>query len=373
MKKILTLIIALMWIAVPAVVYADWETKIVGEDEVVEGDYFGYGRRVEILGRVTGDAYVGGEEVIVRGEVEGDLLAAGARVVVEGRVGQDIRAAGETVEISGEVGKNVTVAGRRVAIEEEADLGGSMVGAGEWLTVRSELPGALKAAGGTVEINDRVGRDAQVGAGKLVLGPEARLVGKLDYWSQDEAQVDKGASVAAVAFNRVEGDDGRVIRERTPRGVGVGNLVGLLMSLFTGLVLLRLFPGWFDRAAEMISRRPWLSVGWGFVLMFFIPLAMILLMVTIAGIPLALILLLVWLVLMYLGGLWVAMALGRWLVERMGRDWSRSLTLVLGLIVSAVIGAIPVVGWIWSIGVLLAGLGVWWLVWMENRTQGAKA
>ena len=72
--------------------------------QVVEGDYFAFGKVVEISGTINGDLYASGGQVVIDGRVNGDVLVAGGRVSISGTVSQDVRAAGGQITIAGSVG-----------------------------------------------------------------------------------------------------------------------------------------------------------------------------------------------------------------------------------------------------------------------------
>ena len=90
------------WAAIPAAVSAEApslqtsfsERAVLQAGQVVQGDYFAAGPRVEISGIVNGDLYVAGGQVLVDGVVNGDVIVAGGKVTLSGTVAQDARIAG---------------------------------------------------------------------------------------------------------------------------------------------------------------------------------------------------------------------------------------------------------------------------------------
>jgi hypothetical protein len=128
-------------------------------------------------------------------------------------------------------------------------------------------------------------------------------------------------------------------------------------SLAVGLLLLALAPGLASSARDAVRRRTGASIGFGVLLFFLLPVASLILLISVLGTPLGFFLLLA-LALIYTIGYTVALlAVGTLVVPP---DRNRFLVFVIGWLIVRVVALIPVVGgllWmagaIWGLGLLL--------------------
>ena len=121
-----------------------------------------------------------------------------------------------------------------------------------------------------------------------------------------------------------------------------------------GLVL---FPGFFQASSHAVGAG-WRSLGLGFAVLAGVPVAIILIAITLVGLPASLMLLVFYLVAIYLAKIWVGAFLGQILLKQAGEtksDWL--LGLLIGLLILTVVGFIPYLGGLVHFGVVCLGLG----------------
>jgi hypothetical protein len=114
--------------------------------------------------------------------------------------------------------------------------------------------------------------------------------------------------------------------------------------------------------ARTWHERAGLSLLAGFVLLVCVPVAVLLLLVTIIGIPVALALLATYLALLPVAYVATAIGAGDWALQRWQAQRSAQLPWRIGaaclaLVVLALLGWVPVLGWVIALLALLAGLG----------------
>jgi cytoskeletal protein CcmA (bactofilin family) len=360
-----------------------------------------------VEGTIRGDLVTFGRSVTVDGTIEGDLIAAGQSVEIGGEVDGDARIAGQVLLLSegASVGDDLIAAGYSLENEPDSNVGGTLWYAGYQAllagTVGEDLAGAVNALTLGAEVGEDVdvdvdGEDGGAGVPAFVPGPQAPIPavesgltltdsaligGNLTYQSSTEAQIDPGA--------QIEGD---VVREerpveedeatRSPLAEGVLDGLGSLVSLvLVGLLLMWLAPRWIRRRAYTVLDRPLASLGWGLLgLVAFLILGIVILLVTILlaivlglltlGSLVALIVVLgllaeaalvlaFWISTGYLAQIVVGFLAGVLLLESVvpGRGAGRVLPLVVGLIVYVILRAVPVLGPIVGLIVVLLGLG----------------
>src|SRR5829696_6705932 len=396
---------------------------IIGPDEVVDDDLYAFANEIVVEGTVRGDLVAFGRSVTVDGTVEGDLTGAGQSVEIGGEVDDDVRIAGQALLLSegASVGDDLIAAAYSLQNEPESNVGGTLWYAGYQALLAGTVGEDLAGAANALTLGGEIGGDADVdvdgGAAPpafvpvpqvpiptvepgLTLTDSALIGGNLTYQSSTEAQIDPGA--------RIEGD---VVREerpveeeeeeaaRSPLTETVLDALGSLVALvLVGLLLVWIVPGWIRHRAYTVLDRPLASLGWGLlglvafpilgvvVLLVTILLAIVLGLLTLGGLV-ALIIVLgllaeaalvlaLWISTGYLAQIVVSFFAGVLLVEaiRPGRGRGRVLPLVVGLILYVVLKAIPVLGPLVSLAVVLLGLGAishW--IWTKLRRSRATA
>ncbi|TFW05396.1 hypothetical protein E4K72_11445, partial [Oxalobacteraceae bacterium OM1] len=278
----------------------------------------------------AGNDYYAGGELRIDEPVQGDLFAAGGHVTLQRDVGADAAVVGGTVNVRSPVGQDLRVAGGDVTIADAIE--GELAAAGGSITLAdsADVAGSALLAGGEVIVNGRIGKGARIYAGEITIngliegdvrlyapdirfGPNARIDGNLFY-----------ASEAPLPQEQLQQVSGRVVRERAPGRwnrehrhtlVSWFHPIFFLGMLALGFVLYLLFPNAIDGVSRTVSNTPGRSMLVGIALLFCLPPLAILLMVTVIGLPLAFVVLLAYPLLLLLGYLGAAFALGRKLAE----------------------------------------------------------
>lgn len=223
------------------------------------------------------------------------------RATVEGTVREDLFVMNGDTEISGTVNGDVVVFNGDVAVRSGAEIGGDLV------------------TQSTPQVED----------GATIRGSQTNIATKFDY--------DMGAFAGRFVW-------------------WLGYTVSVLIL---GLLLLAFAPHLDEAVVETIRARLGSSIGWGVALFFLLPIAAILLLVTVVGIPLGLFVMLA-LALIYTIGYAVAThGVGRLVM----RSSSRYVAFLIGLVILRALALIPVVGgllWllasVWGLGLLAVAI-----------------
>ena len=232
--------------------------------------------------------------------VEGDLYWAGQSLNLDdASIGRDIIAAGESLSIRDcTVGGAVRLAARTIDISKTA-IDGSVTVAGQHVVLNTgstancfyamgetvALRGSAKSAalvGSTVTIDGTVDGDVEVWADKLILGKNARITGTVNAHVSEDPERAAGAEVGALKIDRTENEDTSTLNDI------VGGIVAAALSTcFVALLLELVFPRATAGAAGMLHQRPtplWVSGLLGTIAI--VP-AVLLLIISIAGLSLA--------------------------------------------------------------------------------------
>ena len=333
-------------------------TVTLSADDEVNEDYFAAGDVVEIFGTVNGDAYVAGGQVIVDGTINGDLLVAGGTVNISGTVTQDVRAVGGEIDITGEVGRNVSFGAGDVTIGGAAYIAGSIAGAAGNVLISSPVDGDIRVASGNLTISEAVGGDIKAGTDQLRITSQARVEGDVTYWSPLDASIEYTASISGTVTKR-QGIQNYDRQMNQKRAFDSGYWIyWILTSLVVGLILTHLLPKAMTTSSEILAKRPWKSLLIGFGVLILMPLASVLVMVTVVGIPVGIISLLTYGIALYLAKFVSMVCAGNWVLQKTNKGKSSlKMMFAVGLLIFAVLKLVPILSFIAGLSFLLFGLG----------------
>lgn len=343
--------------------------------------------------RIGSDVFRSGPEVRLGGAVAGDALVAGGRVQLDGNVGGDVAAAGGTVRLGGVIAEDVYAAGGDVTLDAEVRGSGRLAGGQVELTRQARVAEGLSVVGGQVRIdgavgsyaqlaagevalNGRVDGDVQVAGGRLHIGPDAVVTGRVTFRGPQPASVAAGAQIAGGVVHvpaRTAPE-----RQRLRTLLSVVALVWLVGWGLVGVLLLAAAPQGTRRITDTLRARPGAAALLGFALLVAVPAAIVLLAITLVGIPLALLLLCAYLLLLPIGYLAAVAAVGDALLPRLrgGREPTNAQRIGLFLLVLVLLfflARVPYLGPLLVFIVLLAGVGAVALGVLPRSTPPAAA
>lgn len=399
----------------------------IAQDEVVEDDLYVAGSTVRIDGTVRGDVIGAGREIIINGLVEGDLIAAGQAIVINGTVTDDVRMAGQVLQIGSvaRIGDDVVAAGASLETQSGSEIAGDLSFAGAQALIAGAVQEEFQGAMAALELRGTVGENVDVAvAGAedeaelgerpvMVIEPpftppspvpvpevplaftvtdSAQIGGNLIYQSNSEAMIDPAAQIA--------GETEREPIEATEvEPVGAASVVWDIVQrwitlLLIGSLLLWLVPSWIQRLSSTVQAKPLPSLGWGIVTLLIVGLGAI--AIPIVTIVLAVILgSFLWnlapliLGVGFLGNLTLiigfllfigyipAIALSYWggqrLLQTTQPNWAtrRIAALAIGLLIFVLLTAIPILGGLIQLLVILLGLGALWFWVLASRATPA--
>lgn len=280
------------------------------------------------------------------------LLLAGAAAASDAslRIGGDVNVTDATSGPLRVLGGQISVDGR---VDGDASLAGGTI------TVNGPVRDNLRAAGGHVTINAPVGGNVSVAAGTLDLGPEARIAGNLSFHG-GELHRDPAAQVAG---NLEQSSRGYRHREHGPFwGYMRGWLWTSCLIALAALIAAAL-PGPSKRMAAELRERPWLTTLLGLVALTSIPVAAVLLMITIIGIPIGLLAIVGYAALLMVGYVWLAVVVGGLLLDRVKPETAaltawRVGAAMLAMLALALLARLPFVGGLVGFAALVVGVGM---------------
>lgn len=232
---------------------------------------------------VDGDLYWAGQSLnLDDASIGRDIIAAGESFSIRDcTVGGAVRLAAGTIDIAKTtIDGSVTVVGQHVVLNADSTAN-CFYAMGETVALRGSAKSAA-LAGDTVTIDGTVDGDVEVWADKLVLGKNARITGTVNAHVSENPERAAGAEVGALKIDRTENEDTSTFNDI------VGGIVAAALSTcFIALLLELVFPRATASAAGMLHQRPtplWVSGLLGTVAI--VP-AVLLLIISIAGLSLA--------------------------------------------------------------------------------------
>jgi len=344
---------------------ADDEYIVLQEEQVHEGDYFAAGGTIEVSGTVKGDVYVVGSQIIVDGHVLGSVIATGGSVEIAGTVDGNVRIAGGQIEINGTVGRNVTAIGGNIQFVSKTLVGGNAVLTGGIVDVSGQIKGDLTLSASNARLLGDVGRNVHAYAGELRVGSKVDIGGNLDYSSSAPARIDSSARIGGkVTYEPSVITE--VFKGKWRQGLIFGfRLTGILMnfafSFFIGALFLRLFPKKLKRTLETLKSKPGKSFWVGVLILVLLPVACLLLFITILGFPIALVLLAISLLGFYTAKIFPIFWVSNAFLSKLNLKVNSLLGLAIGLIIFFLLIQIPIFGSLLSSAFTLLGLGALFL------------
>jgi cytoskeletal protein CcmA (bactofilin family) len=333
------------------------KNTFIASNQVISESYIWTGNVLNFNGHALKDLILFGREVVVRGVVEGDVIAFAQRIEIEGEVKGSVRGAGETIDVRGKIGKNVSLAGKYVNILKGAEIGWDLVAGAQRLSVEGMVNGDVKGGAGEGILGGFVGGNVELKLQELTVLPTTQIKGNLIYSASREATIPKEAKIEGkVIFNPLPTQPPKPIRMRTPLSL---RLFWLLSLIATGAFLVLLLPRHLREMGSDMLDRPWLNIGWGFVVLIVTPISAIIIAITLIGIPLSLMSWAIYFIAIYLSTPIVGTALGLKILQRLLKreDVNLYLSMAVGVIIFYILQNIPILGWLMSLLGICWGLG----------------
>ena len=324
----------------------------IRKDEVIKGNVFLSGKRVEVMGMVDGDVFVTGKDIEIDGHITGDLISAGRDVYIRGQVDGNVRSVGNTVTVIGKVGRNVSFFGDTFNIDAKGVVDGSVMMFGSEVSIAGKLGRDVLFAGDRVFVNGPVGGSIDAKGAEMEIGSSAQVDGPIRFESDKEAIVSSSAKLASpVQFTK------RVERhEQFGKHTGVWAAFLAAAFVLFGLVLFRVMPQ-FSLDATRAAESYGAALGLGVLVMFAVPIAALIACVTFVGLFVGLSTFVLWLIALYAAQTVVGAVIGQWILGRTTDIWGRIGRMALGVLIIRAVTLIPHLGgWI-KFAVLLWGMG----------------
>lgn len=344
--------------------YAEVETSdyiTVGKGEVIPHDYFMIAQNVEILGKIDGDAYIAAMQVFIDGEITGDLLLAAGSATIAGNVHGNIRFLGGQAMLSSDTDKNVTVIAGNLQLLPSSNIAGNLVTIAGNVDLSAQIDGTVTAVASNMRVSSNIGKTLDAVSGRLLLTSRAVVGGDLNYRGDEDAIIDSGAVIRGKYTHSpslLKGFfQGSVLQAFLWGSKFIAFCMNFLFTFAVGVFIIRMYPKNLKYAHEILDTQIWKALGLGVVLLIALPLASILLLMTVLGTPFAMALLAINVLTFYTAKIFSVSWGANYLAKKTHLRASPTLILALGLIIYYALTTIPIGGFIIELTALLLGLG----------------
>jgi cytoskeletal protein CcmA (bactofilin family) len=377
LRKSCTLwIFALVWILLIfnlayATQFKSGDNFFFPDTSKIDDDLIIAGGNIKLDGTIEGDLISASRYLVQNGLVTGSLNSAAQNLEILGVVNGSVRGFAQNVNINGQLNQNLITFCSALNIRSDADIAKDVTVFGGELTLDGRVGGDLKGSVGTLIITGVVGKDVSISADNITLMPTARILGNFKYKSGKQAKIESGASISGeTAWTKKETKKEKESKSVFSAKSLITKTLFLLALMFTGIVLSLICKQNVYQAKKAVGESFLKSLGLGFVFMVCIPIAIIILLITVIGIPLAVISLFAYLILIYIAKIPVAAFLGDRIIKALGKEGEPSFiwSMILGLVVLTILLNIPYLEWLIYFVVLFTGFGA--ILLSQKRSTG---
>ncbi|MBQ9019263.1 MAG: hypothetical protein IJ097_02995 [Bacilli bacterium] len=312
--------------------------------------------------------FVAGNSVKLSSDIDGIGFAAGNIVYVSSK--QDyLFTAGNNVTLDGVSTKDAFVAGNFITVEasEIRDL----YVAGTNIIINSDITRNAYIAGSDVVINSKINGDLNLDCENIELGKDAEITGKLIYPSDAKIEISKDAKVGEKETYKSNTNSVKV--EISPVSIFITKLLSagyrFIAMLIIGLILIACNKELFAKIAkkEKSFGKIALTALLGFAFLILLPIAAVILMITVVGIPLSIVSLIVYGLLVYLSIIPTTYYFGNLVFGKSIKNKYGIFT--LSLLIIYLIRIIPIIGGLVGFISLIFGLGMYTILFKDKITE----
>ncbi|MCR5832598.1 MAG: hypothetical protein K6G36_01460 [Candidatus Saccharibacteria bacterium] len=343
MKKLIGILLSAMFALTPTTVLA------AQSDLRFNGDY-----EFKAEGEYNSSAFFAGNEVEDGAVVHGIDFAFGDKVENKGSYEYGFHA-GNKLVTSGNYEKDLFAFGNEIVVAKEAKIARDFYAAGSKIEINSNIPGSVFATASKIVLNNvTVGGDLRVAAAEVEIIGDVKIGGTFVY-NEDLNVVGKDTMVAG----EIETYRPILLSFRWNNNLKIIFAVlclasSIVIAVVFILIARRFFNGLKEKAEAADTKYVLVNLGVGLLGVIIIPLIVALLTVTVVGIPAALLLLFAFIIAIVLSATVFAAFIGGKIMPKQSTILSSTIVLIL----MAVVGYIPVVGWMINSVCTLIGFGI---------------
>ena len=252
----------------------------------IPDDYYAFGQNITVDGLIEGDLTAGGYEALTNGTVNESQNVFAYRLNHTGAIGNSLRAFVNTAEIDGRVGRSVVIfaydarIGKGAVIERDVHIGG--------YTARLEgtVGGNATIRADRIYISGEIGGDVDLDGEQVTISPPTVIKGNLTYTSKKEIVIDPASGVTVLGETKWrqptrETDEDEEGNGSTALRSVVLQVSKLLAAFLFGVIVIYLFKRYAQESFNQLRTRLAVSAATGFLSLFVLIVAVIILAVSV--------------------------------------------------------------------------------------------
>lgn len=329
------------------------ESVLIPTDETVSHDLYVFSGELVVDGTVEGDLVVGAGTVVINGTVDGDLVVGSGRLSINGEVTGDARAGAGEILVDGTVGEDLLAGAGVITIGASGEVGEDLIFAAGEVVVNGAVVGSVLGTASEYSRNGTVGGSEQVtietgGGQPSEPEPSEPIRIARDGLVQFVSVVLLGALALIIVPGALRGSESALRRRPlASAGIGIGVLVGYLIQFIAVILAMVLVA--IALSAALLESLAGMAVWLGIIDLIVTTFALV---VSAAFLADAVV------------GLAIARRVtGDWATNR----WQELALLIGGAAVVVALTAIPGIGGVVKLVVIVLGIGAmgvalgeWW-------------
>jgi hypothetical protein len=309
------------------------------------------------------------------------MVISPANVSTNAPVAGDVYAAGFSVRLGSTVGADLTAFANNVTVASGATIAGNARLAGESVVVSAPISGSALITARHLTLDAPIAGDLNFFGENISFGPAAKVSGKVIIQAPNEIAVPvEVASADRVTFTQLVNPDyvgeagktaGNVVNSFWPAVWGAA--IWWLALLLIGAALIALLPRRLHALEVVSQKRPFRTIGLGILTFSSVVGLVIVAALTIVGLvvePLIILFAVVACSVAYLAGAYLATLRVAVAFARIDSNLKRLAVLAVALLAAALLGMIPVLGWLITLTIIAFGFGVIAVVTMVRWSAG---
>ncbi len=331
----------------------------VSRDEQIKDDLYIFGNYSEVRGTVEGDLTAFCYDLSSNGNVDGNANIFAYNIDYIGKINRSARLFAYKIRLNGPVNGNLLAFAKEIRLGAKSYIGQDLTYSAENMKMDGIIIGNVDGASAKTVISGKIDGDINIETDQLIITSTAVIAGDLFYKSANEAVIDEGVIINGEITWQELGIDTEPDITISNNDSLVFNIIMFFATLLTGFVLILLFRNHINRSVEQLATNFWHTFAIGCLSFIGLTFGAIIPAVMIIGIPVSMMMLTLGFILFYIGKIYVAITLARYLFGLINKNSKLSIGIefIIGLIILSVLFELPTIGWVIYIVTFLLGTG----------------
>jgi cytoskeletal protein CcmA (bactofilin family) len=250
----------------------------------IDDDFYAFGQTITVDGLIEGDLVAGGYEVFTNGDVTGSQNVFAYRLHHTGTIGNSLRAFVNTAEIDGRVGRSIVIfaydtrIGKGAIIERDVTIGGYSA------HLEGTVGGKATVRADRIYISGEIRGDVDIEGRHITISPPTVIKGNLTYTSEKEIEIDPASGVTVLGETKWKKPE-RKDEEKEKGALSLRSVVleisKLLAAFLFGIIVIYVFKRYAQESFNQLRTRFAVSAAVGFLALLIVIASVIILLISV--------------------------------------------------------------------------------------------